>query len=83
MARLVPTLTAAMAHGTVYYDRILAIDAGRVVEFDAPLALFDRAGSVFRALCDEARLSQRDILRIRAGVTGRRSSVAEKAFESG
>ena len=35
-----------------YYDRILVLDAGRVVEYDTPLRLFDRAHSIFRSLCD-------------------------------
>ena len=58
------TLTLPRA---VYYDRILVMDAGRVIEFDTPLALFDRADSVFRALCNEAHLARADIIRIRAG----------------
>ena len=52
----------------VYYDRILVMDGGRVAEFDTPLELFDREGSIFRSLCDEAHLSRQDILRIRASV---------------
>lgn len=36
-----------------YYDRILVLDAGRVLEYDTPLALFDRPGSAFRSLCDK------------------------------
>ena len=46
------------------------MDAGRVVEFAAPLALFDREDSVFRSLCNEANLSRQDILKIRATVHG-------------
>jgi len=49
----------------VYYDRILVMDQGEVVEFDTPMALFD-AGGIFRSLCDQASLSREDILRIRA-----------------
>ncbi|KAH9919495.1 multidrug resistance-associated ABC transporter [Epithele typhae] len=52
----------------VYYDRILVMDAGKVVEYDSPLALFDRPDSVFRSLCNEANLSRQDVLRIRASV---------------
>jgi ATP-binding cassette subfamily C (CFTR/MRP) protein 1 len=44
------------------------MDAGRVAEFDTPLNLFDRAGSIFRSLCDEANLSRQDIMRIRGNV---------------
>ena len=46
------------------------MDAGRVVEFDAPITLFDREDSVFRSLCNEANLSRQDILKIRATVHG-------------
>ncbi|KAJ7607493.1 multidrug resistance-associated ABC transporter [Roridomyces roridus] len=49
-----------------YYDRILVMDQGRVVEFDTVLGLFDKEDSVFRALCDEAQLGKGDIVRIRA-----------------
>ena len=56
-------------HLTVYYDRILVMDAGRVAEFDTPLNLFDREDSIFRSLCNEASLSREDIVRIRASVT--------------
>ena len=54
----------------MYYDRVLVMDAGRVAEFDTPLALFDRADSIFRSLCNEAHLTRSDILRIRATVSG-------------
>ena len=65
----------------MYYDRVLVMDAGRVAEFDTPLALFDRADSLFRALCNEANLARADILRIRATVHGAapRSSAASVA----
>ena len=53
---------------SVYYDRILVMDAGRVAEFDAPLTLFDDEGSIFRSLCDEAGLTRQDIVRIRSSV---------------
>lgn len=42
------------------------MNSGRVAEYDAVLTLFDRQGSIFRSLCDEASLSREDILRIRA-----------------
>lgn len=36
--------------GTIaFYDRIIVMDAGRVAEFDTPLALFDREDSIFRS----------------------------------
>ena len=80
----------------VYYDRILVMDQGKVAEFDTPLNLYDKEGSIFRSLCNEANLSRQDILRIRASVAGPVSvpasapvsvpgsataSVAEKASE--
>lgn len=53
---------------TVYYDRVLVMDAGHVAEFDTPLNLFDKEDSIFRSLCDEAGLSRQDIVRIRSSV---------------
>ena len=81
---------------SVYYDRILVMDQGKVAEFDTPLNLYDKEGSIFRSLCNEANLARADILRIRASVAGPVSvpasapvsvpgsataSVAEKASE--
>ena len=51
---------------TVYYDRVLVLDAGRVAEYDTPLALFDNEDSIFRSLCREAGLNRADIVRIRS-----------------
>jgi ATP-binding cassette subfamily C (CFTR/MRP) protein 1 len=42
------------------------MNSGGIAEFDTVLALFDRRGSIFRSLCDDASLSKEDILRIRA-----------------
>ena len=42
------------------------MDSGRIAEFDTVLALYDRQGSIFRSLCNEAGLAREDILRIRA-----------------
>jgi ATP-binding cassette subfamily C (CFTR/MRP) protein 1 len=53
---------------TVYYDRVLVLDAGRVAEYDTPLALFDKEDSIFRSLCREAGLNRADIVRIRSTV---------------
>ena len=55
---------------TVYYDRILVMDGGKVAEFDTPLNLFDKGDSVFRSLCNEANLSRQDIVKIRSTVQG-------------
>ncbi|KAI0689828.1 ATP-dependent bile acid permease [Cytidiella melzeri] len=54
-------------HTIVNYDKVLVMDAGRVAEFDAPLALYDQEHSIFRSLCNEAGLTRREILRIREG----------------
>lgn len=48
-----------------YYDRILVMNEGEIVEFDTVLNLFDHERSLFRALCDEGHLSREDIMRIR------------------
>ncbi|KZP25136.1 hypothetical protein FIBSPDRAFT_734596, partial [Athelia psychrophila] len=50
------------------YDRVLVMDAGHVAEYDSPqlvLNFFEKPEFIFRSLCDEARLSKQDILRIR------------------
>jgi len=41
------------------------MDDGKVAEFDSVLNLFDNADSIFRSLCDEAKLQRTDILRLR------------------
>ncbi|CAL1710985.1 unnamed protein product [Somion occarium] len=61
----------------VYYDRIIVMDAGKVVEHDTPLNLFDKEDSIFRSLCSEAGLSRQDILRIRASAQSTSSVVGE------
>jgi hypothetical protein len=43
------------------------MEAGQIAEFDSPLALFDRPDSIFRSMCDAAKLSRDAIVRIRAG----------------
>ncbi|KAK0453030.1 multidrug resistance-associated ABC transporter [Armillaria borealis] len=48
-----------------YYDRIMVMDAGKVVEFDRVMNLFDKEDSVFRSLCIEANLQRSDVERIR------------------
>ncbi|KAK0542683.1 hypothetical protein OC845_006498 [Tilletia horrida] len=49
-----------------FYDRVLVMDKGQVAEFDAPLTLFDRTDSIFRSMCDAAKLTREDIVTIRA-----------------
>lgn len=39
------------------WDRIAVMEAGEVVEFDTPIALFDK-GEVFRGMCDESRITR-------------------------
>ncbi|WVQ85784.1 hypothetical protein IAT38_007951 [Cryptococcus sp. DSM 104549] len=48
-----------------YYDRILVLDGGRVVEYDTPLALHADRDSIFRQLCERIRLERTDLLRLR------------------
>jgi hypothetical protein len=43
------------------------MEAGQIAEFDSPLVLFDRPDSIFRSMCDAAKLSRDAIVRIRAG----------------
>ena len=63
----------------MYYDRILVMDAGKVAEFDTPLNLFEKEDSIFRSLCNEANLSKKDIVKIRATVQGQTSVPASSA----
>ncbi|WVQ63105.1 uncharacterized protein L199_001256 [Kwoniella botswanensis] len=48
-----------------YYDRILVLDQGRVVEYDTALGLYDIRDSIFRQLCDRVQLGRTDLLRLR------------------
>lgn len=50
-----------------FYDRVIVLDAGAIVEFDTPLNLYDLRDSVFRGMCDAANLNKTDILRIKEG----------------
>lgn len=45
----------------------MVMDAGQVAEFDTPLNLFDKEDSIFRSMCDAAKLTRAGIERIRAG----------------
>jgi ABC-type multidrug transport system fused ATPase/permease subunit len=42
------------------YDRILVMDQGNVAELDAPLALYDRGGGIFRGMCDRSGIRRED-----------------------
>ena len=46
------------------------LDKGELAEFDTPLNLYDKEGSIFRSLCNKANLSRQDIVRIRSTVQG-------------
>ncbi|CAG8852307.1 30075_t:CDS:2, partial [Racocetra persica] len=38
----------------VDYDKILVLDAGRIVEFDHPYILLQKPDSMFRGMCDRS-----------------------------
>lgn len=46
----------------IHYDRICVMDQGRIAEMDAPVALWDRADGIFRAMCDRSGITREDIL---------------------
>jgi len=48
------------------FDKIMVLDAGRIVEFDTPKTLLSRENGLLRALVDES--NDRDILRAMAGL---------------
>ncbi|KAJ6548467.1 ABC protein [Mycena capillaripes] len=43
------------------YDRILVLDAGKIVEFDTPLSLFSQQDSIFRGMCEKSNITSADI----------------------
>ncbi|KAH0538877.1 hypothetical protein FGG08_004533 [Glutinoglossum americanum] len=43
-----------------HYDRICVMDAGRIVELDTPLNLYDQAGSIFRGMCERSGIKRED-----------------------
>jgi ATP-binding cassette, subfamily C (CFTR/MRP), member 1 len=43
----------------------MVLDKGKVAEFAPPIELFDREDSIFRGMCDAARLTREQIVRIR------------------
>ncbi|KAJ5095932.1 ABC transporter integral membrane type 1 [Penicillium alfredii] len=48
----------------IHYDRICVMDQGQIAEMDAPVALWDRAGGIFRAMCDRSGITREDILEV-------------------
>jgi len=45
------------------YDRICVMDAGRIVEFDTPIRLFNVEDGIFRGMCNRSKISLDDIRR--------------------
>lgn len=53
-SRLLINLASLVAHRlntVIDYDRLLVLDAGRVVELDTPLNLINKEYGIFRELC--------------------------------
>ena len=50
----------------ISYDRIAVFDAGRVVEFDSPLDLYDREDGIFRDMCAKASITREEMVQARA-----------------
>ncbi len=53
-----------------YYDCVLVMDSGKVVDFGTVLSLSDKRQGILRALCDEALITREDVCKIRAIVNG-------------
>ncbi|KAI3098250.1 hypothetical protein CBS147333_9109 [Penicillium roqueforti] len=47
----------------IHYDRICVMDKGRIAEMDAPVALWDKADGIFRAMCERSGITREDILK--------------------
>lgn len=43
------------------YDRVCVLDAGIIVEFDTPSALYLQKDGIFRGMCDQSSISWDDI----------------------
>jgi ATP-binding cassette, subfamily C (CFTR/MRP), member 1 len=64
------------------YDRICVMDAGRIVELDAPLALWEKGG-IFRAMCDRSGIGRQDFTDSEEGkFTGENEEKAENEGDS-
>lgn len=46
----------------ISYDRIAVFDAGKVVECESPMILYDRAGSIFREMCLKASITRDEMI---------------------
>ena len=42
------------------YDRVLVLDAGRVVELGPPRELWEKEGGVFRGMCEASGIHEGD-----------------------
>ncbi|KAH0559259.1 hypothetical protein GP486_004222 [Trichoglossum hirsutum] len=42
----------------INYDRICVMDAGRIVELDSPLHLYDKPGGIFRGMCEQSGIKR-------------------------
>ncbi|KAH6913154.1 ABC protein [Coprinopsis sp. MPI-PUGE-AT-0042] len=51
------------------YDRVLVLEAGKISEFDSPLALFNKTDGIFRGLCLKSNITEQDILTSREKAT--------------
>ena len=54
MDSLPPLPVAHRIHTVIDYDRLLVLDAGRVVEFDSPYNLIEKEGGIFREMCTKS-----------------------------
>lgn len=45
----------------IHYDRICVMDQGQIAEMDSPVALWDQADGIFRAMCDRSGITREDI----------------------
>lgn len=46
----------------INYDRILVLEAGEAVEYDTPLALYNKTDGVFRSMCDNSGITLDDFV---------------------
>lgn len=44
----------------IRYDRVLVLDNGNIAELDTPYNLFMKEGGIFRGLCEQSKITQKD-----------------------